>query len=55
MVLFPYCVHTVEITVLPLPSDRALCERTPAGDFFREVIAFLPGVFIDPQASQPPT
>ena len=53
LVLFPYCVLTVEMTVLPLPSDRALCERPLAGNFFREVIVLPPGVLIDPQASQP--
>ena len=29
-------------------------EREPlSGEFFREVIALLPGVFLDPQASRP--
>ena len=31
----------------------ALRERILSGEFFREAIALLPGVFLDPQASRP--
>ena len=41
------------MTFLPLPVNSPLREGTVSGKSFRDHFALLPGVFVDPQASQP--
>ena len=41
------------MTILPLTVNSLLRERTVSGKSFRDRFALLPGVFADPQASQP--
>ena len=41
------------MTILPLPVNSPLRERTVSGNFFCGRFTLFPGVFIDPQASQP--
>ena len=41
------------MTILPFPVNRLLRERTVSGKPFRDRFTLLPGVFVEPQASQP--
>ena len=42
------------MTILPLPVNSPLRERTVSVKSFRDRFTLLPGVFVDPQAIQPP-
>ena len=41
------------MTILPLPVNSPLRERTISGKSFCDRYTLLPGVFVDSQASQP--
>ena len=50
---FSWCLHILRMTILPWPVNNPLRERTVSGKSFRHRSTLLPGVFVDPEASQP--